>query len=401
MLKVYKKFTLLLALFLLLSSFLAIPQKSHALGNPDQYCTVGVAGSQTVVFTGNHSALQIFVPTKNTLDAVSLWLKTEVGNTSQVKVSIGDFTTERLVVEKTQTVTNQGGWVTYDFPDTPLPPSVYFIYVQSMNMPNQASWKMAPRSCYSRGEALVGLYPNADMVFGFAVYAYDSGNQNPPNNPPTQNPPASNPPSGSSGNTSSGNQNGTTSPRSPLGSLRGSGQAPTTQTAPTILPPKSLGAKDKELDYGGYIDLNWTASSTTNIDGYKVFRRAEGDWEYVEILRLPKNFTSFTDPWATKDKTYYYKLRSYKRSQESADSNVASATSKDDMTGLKKDILDDYKKNAKGGVLGGNPLLIIVPILIVLIIIGLFILGLWVLFHRKKQPLNTATPTNKDKEPPK
>ncbi len=390
MLKVYKKFLPVLALSLLLSPFLTVPQKSHALGNPDQYCSVGVAGSQTVVFTGNHSALQIFVPTKNTLDAVSLWLKTEVGNTSQVRVSVIDFTTEGLIAAKTQTVTNQGGWVTYDFPDTPMPPSIYVIYVESLDMPNQASWKMAPRSCYSRGEALVGLYPNADMVFGFAVYAYDSGSQNPPSNPPSQNPPANNAPPGSS---APGNQNSTTSSGSPLGLLRGNGQPPSRQTAPTILPPKNLGAKDKELDYGGYIDLGWTASLTADIDGYKIFRRAEGDWEYVEILRLPKTFTKFTDPWAEKDKTYYYMLRSYKGNQESANSNIASATSKDDLTGLKKDILDDYKKNKSGGILG-NPIMIIVPVIIGLMIIGLFILGLFVLFHKKKQPPQTPTQPN-------
>lgn len=399
----FQKIILTLFLPLLSISFL-IPQKTHALGNPDQYCSDGIAHSDTMVFTGNHDAYQVFVPTKNTLDAVSVWLKTVVGTSSHVKVEVINATHSPgyLVASMTKQISTQGDWITYDFPDVAMTYGIYLIHVKTIDQPNQAVWNVAPGTCYGRGFAIVDGSPNMSQDFGFGVYDYTT----PPHRLPNGNWPGNNAPAGS----------GASNPATPdpvpagstpvslpfnVGASSAAGTPPATKTYTSIAPPTSLTAKDTPLDYGGAIDLDWKVSTSTDIDGYKIFRRAEGDNEYVELARLPKNFIHFTDVWATKDKTFYYKLRSYRGNQESADSNVAFAASKDDMTGITKDILDDYKKNGgNSGILGDafkNPIFIIVPIVIVLMIIGLFILGLWVLLHKKKQLPASPPPDNKAK----
>lgn len=381
----FQKIIFVLSLPLLLCSFL-IPTNSYALAPIDQVCSTGVASSNLYSFIGsNHMVYQAFIPTKNTLDAVGVRVKSEIGATSTVKMEIMDFLTPPFstIASMTKTIGSTEEWVTFDFPDVPMPRSGYVIFLKNVSQNEHAIWRQNNGTCDPRGFAIEEGIPNMSRDFGFAVYAYDSGGSNGNNSGNGSQPPAQNPPSGSS---SSGT--------SPLGTSAGTQRPPAVQTSSAILPPTSLTAKDTELDYGGAIDLAWKASVSSDIDGYKVFRRSEGDWEYVEILRLPKTFTKFTDPWAEKDKTYYYMLRSYKGSQESANSNIASATAKDDLNQLEKDILNDYKKNSKGGLLGGSPFLIIVPIVIVLMIIGLFILGLWVLFHKKKQPPTTPTQPN-------
>lgn len=327
-------------------------------------------------------AYQAFVPTKNTLDAVGVRVKSEIGATSTVKMDIIDFLSPPYptIATMTKTIGSTEEWVTFDFPDVAMPRSGYIILLKNVNQNEHAIWRQNNGNCDPVGYSGDGDTADMSRDFGYAVYAYDSGNSGSGSQPPTSNPPTN----GSNGGS-----------RSPTGTVSGNQAPPMKVTSASILPPTSLTAKDKELDYGGAIGLEWRASTSTDIDGYKVFRRAEGDWEYVELIRLPKTFTKFTDPWATKDKTYYYMLRSFKGNEESANSNVASASSKDDLTGLKKDILDDYKKNAKGGILGETGLFIIIPIVIVIMIIGLFILGLFVLFHKKKKPPTSPPPTNK------
>lgn len=389
----FQKIIFSLSLPLLLCSFL-IPSNSYALGNPDQYCSDWIAHSQDVAYTGDHDTYQVFVPTKNTLDAVSVWLKTVVGNSSQVKVEVINATHSPgyTIASMTKQISTQGNWITYDFPDVNMPYGIYVIHVKSMNHPNQAVWNMAPGTCYSRGFAIIDGSTANGKDFGFGVYDYTTTPQQLPNGnfPGNNNPPSGSAPSNPA--TPEPAPAGSTPANLPfnVGASPTAGTAPATTISSRINPPTNLTAKDTPLDSGGAINLDWKASTSNDIDGYRIFRRAEGDNEYVEMTRLPKTFTHFTDVWATKDKTFYYKIRSFKGTQESADSNVAFAASKDDWTTTKNAILDDYKKNGgNGGILGDafkNPIFIIVPIVIVLMIIGLFILGLWVLFHKKKQP---------------
>jgi len=304
-----------------------------------------------------------------------------------------DAATGRTIASMIKPFDGMEQWLTFDFDDVAMQRSVYLIAVSNVVDNMTYFWKYMT-DCYGQGYAIMNYQEQADIDLSFSVYSYDTnsdgdggGSGNPGGTEPEPSLPAPHSGGGSSGATPS-----------PVGISPSTQKPPAAVTSSAILPPTNLSAKDAELDYGGTINLNWTASATADIDGYKIFRRAEGDNEYIEILRLPKTFTKFTDPWATKDKTYYYKIRAYKGSSESADSNIAFATSKDDMTGITRDIVNDFKKNNKGGILGEAGFLMIIPIVIVLMIIGLFILGLWVLFHKKKV---NAPPVNPSTNPPK
>jgi len=366
-----------------LFSFL-VPASSYALAPVDQVCSTGVAGSNLYSFIGsNHQAYQAFVPTKNTLDAVAVRVKSEIGASSTIKMEIIDFLTPPYptLASMTKTIGNTEEWVTFDFPDVSMPRSGYVVLLKNVNQNEHAIWRQNHGNCDPVGYSGDGETADMSRDFGYAVYAYDSGGNG--SNPGSNQPPSNgNPPSGSS----PGGNPPSSGPSSPIGTTPGSGQPPAQITSKSIAPPTNLTAGDRGLDYGGAIDLEWKASQTSDIDGYKLFRRAEGDNEYVEIIKLPKTFTKFTDPWAIKDKTYYYTLRAFKGSDESVDSNVAFAASKDDLSGVIKDIQDDFKKNNKGGILGEAGLFLVIPIVIILLIIGLFILGLWVLLHKKKAP---------------
>lgn len=393
MFKVYKNFVPILALFLLLSPFLMLPQKSYALAPIDQQCSTEGATSGMLGYSRNTRTTpdyQLFVPTKNTLDAISIRV---VGPTTALRMEVIDTLNPpyRTIASMMMNFEGYEQWLTFDFQDVPMPRSAYVIALSNVNSGMTYYWKYRT-DCYAQGHAAMNGQYEGDKDFGFVVYAYDSTSGGGSSNPGGgSNPGGSNSPSGGNGLPPASSGSST----SPIGTTPGTQKPPAKVTSASIQPPTNLVATDTEFDYGGAIDLAWKASPTADIDGYKVFRRAEGDWEYIEILRLPKGFTSFTDPWAEKNKTYYYMLRAYKGSQESANSNVASATSKDDLSQLKKDIIEDHKKNSTGGVLGGSPLLIIIPIVIVLMIIGLFILGLFVLFYKKKQSPSSPPPSSK------
>jgi len=77
----------------------------------------------------SHEPGQVFVPTKNTLDAASVYVKTDVGQTAQVKAEIIGNTGSAVqtIASKTQTVSNTQSWVLFDFPDVAMPTGIYAL----------------------------------------------------------------------------------------------------------------------------------------------------------------------------------------------------------------------------------------------------------------------------------
>ncbi len=156
--------------FLLVQSTRAV-----ALSDIDQVCSTGIAGSTEYSFIGTRDGNQVFVPTKNTLDAISVRIKTEIGNNAQVtaKVVKGSTAPGQIIAQKTQTITNNEEWVIFDFDDVPMELDQYAIVLRSAE-PNHAVWKMKGGDCYARGYAVDGDTVLLDKDYGFAVYAYDT-----------------------------------------------------------------------------------------------------------------------------------------------------------------------------------------------------------------------------------
>jgi hypothetical protein len=93
------------------------------------------------------------------------------------------------------------------------------------------------------------------------------------------------------------------------------------QIAPTA--PSSLTATAD----GGYqrIDLAWTDNSD-NEDGFKIERSLDGATGWTQIATVGAGVVTDTDYGLTEGITYYYRVRAYRQTANSAYSNVANAT---------------------------------------------------------------------------
>jgi hypothetical protein len=74
------------------------------------------------------------------------------------------------------------------------------------------------------------------------------------------------------------------------------------------------------------VTLSWTASTSSNIAGYNVYRGTVSGGPYAKISTFPINGTTFTDPAAQAGATYYYVTTAVDTSNnESVYSNEAKA----------------------------------------------------------------------------
>ena len=88
----------------------------------------------------------------------------------------------------------------------------------------------------------------------------------------------------------------------------------------TLNVPSGLGATG-----GASIDLSWTATVDTYATGHRVYRATASGGPYNQIAQItPRTTATYNDAPAVG--TYYYVVRAYYQSWESANSNEASAT---------------------------------------------------------------------------
>jgi fibronectin type 3 domain-containing protein len=74
------------------------------------------------------------------------------------------------------------------------------------------------------------------------------------------------------------------------------------------------------------VALSWTASTSTGVIGYYVYRGASSD-SLARLNSSPTAATQYTDSVVTDGQTYYYAVTAVNSSnEESTDSNVVSAT---------------------------------------------------------------------------
>lgn len=115
----------------------------------------------------------------------------------------------------------------------------------------------------------------------------------------------------------------------PTGVTAGSGAAPAATTT-SIKSPTELVVADAPADQGGALKLDWKASTTADIDGYKVFRSTEEKKNFKEIAKTTdKAILTYTDNTAAIGTKYYYMVRAYKTTKESVSTNTANGTSVD------------------------------------------------------------------------
>lgn len=341
------------------------PQKVYALADIDQSCQYGVTPPQYAWMS--HEPIQTFIPTKGMLDAVGVYVKPEIGTSVPIKLEVtSENAGGAVIASSTQTIPDSIAWVTFDLSDVATPLGLYGIQLSDADPNKKAIWYLGTGTCYDRGFAIWDNTAHQEVDFRFATYGF-----NPEGSNPSQ--------------TSSSDQGNTDSSISGnLGTYRGTGSVPAANTSSAITAPTNLVATNESNYTGTGIRLNWTSSTTSTIDGYKIFRSGSASGGFTEISRTINGVTIYIDSTATIGQTYYYMVRAYKGNTESASSNVASATTKDTF---KEDILKDHEANS-GGVFGGLVFTLVrflVPAIIFGLIFILVIVGIILLVRRNRQ----------------
>ncbi|MBI3608871.1 MAG: hypothetical protein HY207_12965 [Nitrospirae bacterium] len=100
--------------------------------------------------------------------------------------------------------------------------------------------------------------------------------------------------------------------------------APVDNTAPAA--PTGVSAVDRPADQGGAINLAWTVSTATDVTQQRVYRSTTSGGPYSLVTTFANNTTTtYTDTGLTNGTTYYYVIRAFDGTQESANSTQVSA----------------------------------------------------------------------------
>jgi len=252
------------------------------------------------------------------LTAFHAYLFDRVSGSTIVAYLINESSKE-VMEQSSQRMGDGNGWEEFDFSSALDKESVYRIKIL---VPNAQGVKWARSGdVYSGGWYYYGddTYDlNSDMVF--QAWGYD-------------NPVAD--------GTDTGNDTVTPTPATSETSTTDSTVSPDTSTAASETPAASVStsiAKPTELKavFDKTVILSWKASATTDIDGYKIFRSETKGKDYIKIGQTEKTVVSYSDGTVSTGKTYYYIVRAYKGSSQSASSDEVSilAPSGDNTTAV-------------------------------------------------------------------
>ena len=111
-----------------------------------------------------------------------------------------------------------------------------------------------------------------------------------------------------------------------------SGYSPTAGATTAPAPPTTLTAIDAPQDQGGAIQLTWSPSPNATIIQQNIYRGAISGGPYTLITSIQDGFTSsYVDKGLTNGTRYYYVVRAYDGTFESASSNESSAAPADNL----------------------------------------------------------------------
>jgi len=351
-----KKLFYILLLFCF--SFSLISPKSASALTADQSSMQGLAENQGYYRVDGHNLSQIFTPSKNVLEAVNIYIL-GLNGIANITLNVWDSVWPgHLVVSQTKNIPATWSYELFDFDDISVTPGQQYYIVLQANS-GQAQWRFINPGRYDGGYLLDSAIAHEDLDFGFATYGHNASANNPPANQIDD-------------NTS---RDTTSFPAS----TQGTGEEPTNNVSNNINPPSNLKASDVLGDHGNAIQLTWD-KSTSSISGYKIFKSSKKDSGFTEIGRTASVAGGYIDKDAKTGTTYYYFVRAHNDSGESANSNIASAKSYDDIA----DILKDFNAD-KGLPMGAT---FIIWAIIILFFCVLFAVGLGLLIYfimRKRQ----------------
>lgn len=256
----------------------------QAADSLDQSCNVEFGGLGQF---HDQTEYQTFTPSMNRLSKVAIRVDGGGGGVPiTLKIYHGGA---ELINAGTQNSPFGNAILTYDFADIEVTPGdgTYRIWPQTGG--GLVDWIISAPNCNLGGTLYRdGADQNADAVFYTYGYNYSA--------------PAADP------TASAANQSSSDSPSS------------TANVSTTIKAPSQLKAEA----VSSQAVLTWKASSSTDIDGYKVYRSSEEKKNFKEITKVDKKTLTYTDPAAAG--LYYYYVRAYKGTSVSSASNTASVT---------------------------------------------------------------------------
>jgi hypothetical protein len=291
-------------LFFILFGLLTFAPSARAEFTIDHQCTQ-VGTDYDLISDGTTPREQSFIPTQNRLSMVHTWLNGPgFAGDQGVKVSILDASRQLIgSVEYNPTFTNEEPQIrTAEFEPalTLVPGQTYYIQVDTMEGPNNLYWYYGNQTCYANGTGFAE-FTEAAWDYTFQTYGYTYTEPSNNTTPTTTTTP--------------------TSTTTPAPDSTPEVSIPKTTTSSSIKPPTNLNAvydKEKSL-----IVLNWTASTTSNIDGY-ILSRSEDNQTFSDLGMVSKSTLSYSDLAIVAEKSYFYKVRAYKATLSSTTTDSVS-----------------------------------------------------------------------------
>ncbi len=264
---------LLIALFLLPSQTLSAESQDQSDG------CAAPTGGDSLSDVAKFPMYQVFAPTMNKLTKARLLFSAV--NTPTITLTVKDMGGNQL--GQTSAVLSSG-WIDFTFASAlTLTPGLSYQIQLTREPAANASWNYCQPAGYGGGYAVTGGAIIADKDYNFQTYGY---NQQP---------------------------------------------AASSQLPVAIEPPTNLKAEDMADDTGGKIKLTWTKSSTSSIDGYRIYRRSNNETDFTKIADVGAKFLDYEDTDLENGQEYVYVVRAIKGTSESVNSNEARARAENNL----------------------------------------------------------------------
>jgi len=152
------------------------PAEAAPMDHIDQKCDSS-ENEPTQININDQMVTQIFVPSKNTLDAVLIFGRAVNNQNAKLRVKVVDvssLTVARRIAEKIIVIDNNSNWYTADFPDVPMPAGRYIVNVSPVHENMKINVYASNNDCYPNGQLIVDGHYYTDKDLIFAISAYDS-----------------------------------------------------------------------------------------------------------------------------------------------------------------------------------------------------------------------------------
>jgi len=346
MFKIKKIFNILVSFAIFTLVFASSGTLQAADGTLDQ--SHEVTSSDGSLAIKSHQRIgQTFKPTMEKLTMVVVYITNAVG-TLDLYVRSGEAGTV-LTQMFGQAAIN--GWNSFDITNIDVVPGqTYSIYLNASTTNTQ--WSYTDSNKYVNGHAYWDSTVDNDKDFGFKTFGIDT-------TPPAAPADADDTPTGVDTSTNAG-------------------ASPAANTTTTIKAPTAVRAEKITSDSKTAAKISWTKSVTTNVDGYRVFRKGGEVKDFKQVAQTTSAITNFINSNVTTDIKYTYIVRAYKGTKESVNSNEAEITLAKSST----------KKSTSTNGLSIDQINWTDPIYLAFFgLAGVAILGflLWYLIHRRKK----------------